>query len=368
MKVLHYGLILYQPYEITRGLREIGVDADYILWDDFGQDWLMHGWDKNLKMESIPPPFKRLKREAKLAKFIKDVATEYDIIHFHCFPTFKHTNHMLSTYHDLKFLKSIRKTIFVSFWGCDARIWNHEIQYPWSPCKRCGLYRRTYCAACSVRAISAARKYCDGIFASGDLCIGTDYIWANLAINTEEVAPVNASEIPEKYKIDRYEEDFIIYHAFGNSDSRVDVKGYGYIRDAISSLQKEGYPIKYIFADNIPNCDIKYIQCQADLVIDQLCAGWYGSNAVECMSLGKPVVAYLRPDIYDICPTRPVPIIPSNPHSIKDTIRLHYTYREDLDRIGKDSRKYVEKFHDRKVVAQNLLEYYNGEKQWKKSQ
>ena len=32
----------------------------------------------------------------------------------------------------------------------------------------------------------------------------------------------------------------------------------------------------------------------ADIVVDQLNAGWYGLFAIECMALGKPVVTFLH--------------------------------------------------------------------------
>ena len=33
---------------------------------------------------------------------------------------------------------------------------------------------------------------------------------------------------------------------------------------------------------------------EADIVVDQLNAGWYGLLAIECMALGKPVVTFLH--------------------------------------------------------------------------
>ena len=33
---------------------------------------------------------------------------------------------------------------------------------------------------------------------------------------------------------------------------------------------------------------------EADIVVDQLNAGWYGLFAIECMALGKPVVTFLH--------------------------------------------------------------------------
>ena len=38
---------------------------------------------------------------------------------------------------------------------------------------------------------------------------------------------------------------------------------------------------------------------RADIVVDQLNAGWHGVFALEAMALGKPVVSYLKPDVVD---------------------------------------------------------------------
>ena len=38
---------------------------------------------------------------------------------------------------------------------------------------------------------------------------------------------------------------------------------------------------------------MRFYQAQADIVVDQLIYGHWGSTAVECMALGKPVVCYL---------------------------------------------------------------------------
>jgi hypothetical protein len=51
---------------------------------------------------------------------------------------------------------------------------------------------------------------------------------------------------------------------------------------------------------------------KADLLVDQLLAGWYGGVAVEFMALGKPVVCYLRESDLRFLPEamrRQIPII-----------------------------------------------------------
>lgn len=360
INVLHYGLILSQPYDITRGLRDIGINADYALWDDYGENWLIKGWDENLNMDKIKHPFKLFKTKTQMAKFISKVSIKYDIIHFHSRPTMCYENHLLSTYSDTKFLKKLGKKLFVSFWGCDIRNWKNDIKYKWSPCNRCQPSRKLYCSIANYKTITAARKYCNAMFSSGDLKIEyPEMIWGNLAIDTKDISPDIKHNIPEKYVIPRDSDEILIYHAFGNSGKRPDVKGSGYIEKAMANLIQKGYNIKYMFVDNVPIQDIKYIQVQADIVIDQLCAGWYGTNAVECMALGKPVISYLRDDILKICPNENLPVINANPDTIEQTIANTIDNKSYLNNTGEISRRYTTKYHDRTEVAKEFLKYYN---------
>ena len=80
---------------------------------------------------------------------------------------------------------------------------------------------------------------------------------------------------------------------------RIEVKIKKYKRltpgaKAIEELRNEGHKIKYIFIKDKHLKDMKYYQVQADIVVEQLIYGWWGSTGVETMSLGKPVICYLR--------------------------------------------------------------------------
>lgn len=357
MNVLHYGLILSQPFDISRGLREIGIHSDCALWDDHGYGWLIKGCDINLNMTSINEKTETLKRNLILAKFMAKVVAKYDIIHFHSRPTFLYVDQILSTYNDTKWLHRIGKKIFISFWGCDIRDWTKDSKYSWSPCRTCN--NREYCHPRVEKILSASKKYCAQMFSSGDLCVEYPELkWINLAIDTVELNPTQIPTIPEKYKIEKKPDEILIYHSFGNSGERTDVKGRAYIEKAVKNLKHEGYKIKYIFIDNIPTSDIKYIQTQSDIVIDQVCAGWYGTTAVECMSLEKPVISYIRDDILRICPNENLPVINASPHSLQDTLRDLIRNKDELPEIGKKSRGYAKKYHDRTNVARELLKHY----------
>jgi glycosyltransferase involved in cell wall biosynthesis len=308
-------------------------------------------------MTSIDEKKEKLKRDMKLAKFMVYVIAKYDIIHFHSRPTFLYVDQILSTYNDTKWLKRLGKKIFISFWGCDVRDCEIDSKYSWSPCRTCTT--NPYCKQRAEKVITASKKYCSKMFSSGDLCVEYPELqWVNLAVDTSTLNPSQIPPIPDKYKIDKQEDEIVIYHSFGNSKERSDVKGIKYIDRAIKNINRDGHRIKYIFIDSVPTTDMKYIQLQADIVIDQLCAGWYGTTAVECMSLEKPVIAYMRKDILDICPNKNIPVINASPNTIEAKIRELISLKDDLKEIGESGRKYVEKYHDRQVVAKELLKYY----------
>jgi glycosyltransferase involved in cell wall biosynthesis len=101
----------------------------------------------------------------------------------------------------------------------------------------------------------------------------------------------------------------------------------------------------------------------ADLVVDQLNAGWYGMFAIEAMALGKPVVAFLHEEA-----TRrteeafglKVPIVHATKETLTEVLRELVASPEELRRIGAASRAYVERVHDLSVVGERLLDLYAG--------
>jgi glycosyltransferase involved in cell wall biosynthesis len=100
---------------------------------------------------------------------------------------------------------------------------------------------------------------------------------------------------------------------------------------------------------------------RADVVLDQLNAGWYGMLAIEAMALGKPVVTFLREE-----PTRrteeafgmDVPIVRADKDDLVATLRPLAESRAERRRIGAASRAYAERVHDIERVADRLLALY----------
>jgi glycosyltransferase involved in cell wall biosynthesis len=101
---------------------------------------------------------------------------------------------------------------------------------------------------------------------------------------------------------------------------------------------------------------------RADIVVDQLSAGWYGLFAIEAMALGKPVVTFLHEDAVartEEAFATSVPVVSATADTLVDRLRPLVESAEERRRIGAESRAYVERVHDADRVADRLLELYS---------
>jgi len=132
--------------------------------------------------------------------------------------------------------------------------------------------------------------------------------------------------------------------------------------DLAWQLKKEGHAIRFILVENMSNDKAKDIYKKADILIDQLLAGWYGGLAVELMALGKPVIAYIRKEDLKFIPTQmkdELPVINATPQTIYAILKKYITInKNDLVLIGKKSRQFVERWHDPIKIAQQLKKDY----------
>jgi glycosyltransferase involved in cell wall biosynthesis len=102
---------------------------------------------------------------------------------------------------------------------------------------------------------------------------------------------------------------------------------------------------------------------RADIVVDQLNAGWYGIFALEAMALGKPVLGYLRPEPVQQTQREmgvEVPIVPVTKDTLRDRIAELAAAPDDRRRIGALSRAYVEQVHDADKGADRLIAIYRS--------
>jgi hypothetical protein len=103
---------------------------------------------------------------------------------------------------------------------------------------------------------------------------------------------------------------------------------------------------------------------EADIVVDQLNAGWYGLLAIECLALGKPVLTFLRDEAVQRTEKAygtEIPLVRVTAESLRDRLaQLVEAGPSEWRRIGEASRAYVEQVHDVERVADSLVELYEG--------
>jgi glycosyltransferase involved in cell wall biosynthesis len=130
----------------------------------------------------------------------------------------------------------------------------------------------------------------------------------------------------------------------------------------VESLRRQGVSFDFQLVEGMSQIEARRCYERADLVVDQLLAGWYGGLAVEAMALGKPVLCYLRDEDLEWIPAgmrSELPLIGATPGSIEEVLRCWILKsREERLRKGEESRRFVERWHDPYRVASGLLEDY----------
>ena len=114
--------------------------------------------------------------------------------------------------------------------------------------------------------------------------------------------------------------------------------------------------------ERLPHGEARLRYERADIVVEQLNAGWHGVFALEAMALAKPVVTYLKDDVVrrteEAFGVR-VPIVSATKETLVERLRPLVDSPAERRRIGAESRAYVERVHDIDKVADRLLELYS---------
>ena len=113
--------------------------------------------------------------------------------------------------------------------------------------------------------------------------------------------------------------------------------------------------------EGVPHDAARERYARADIVVDQLNAGWHGVFALEAMALGKPVVTYLKPELVDRAEAGygvRLPIVPATKDTLVDALRPLVDSPSLRRELGAASRAYVEQVHDIDRVADRLVDLY----------
>lgn len=330
-----------QAWGVRLAERKIGLDSRSMVLDS-----TRFNFDADYKLNLKDYP--RLVRLWKRIKFFFWAIKNFDIFHFYFART------LLPLYVDLPILKLFGKKIFFSFQGCDARLSQFPIDYD-----RISIYHSMICDACSSEKdfwkrlrIRWFRLFSEKLFVMNpDLAyIVPDAVFLPyLQFDLEEWCPVT---LPIR-------EEVVIAHA--PSDRKI--KGTAKVIEAVESLQKKGLPIRFELIENKPFNQVKGILEKADILVDQLYIGWYGALAMEGMALGKPVLSYVRvQDVRRAGIKEDIPIVNVTSRTLEEKLTKLIKDRTLRQKIGRSSRRYVERFHNPTAIARMLESYYRGKR------
>jgi len=215
-----------------------------------------------------------------------------------------------------------------------------------------------------LRNLEYYSHYADYIIAGADW---VDYMprWDKLvaghfAIDTEEWKPCPYWTVPKS------EKPVVVLHAPNHRE----IKGTRFLIQACEELRAEGVPVELEVIERVPHSRIHELIQACDIVADQFIIGWYALFAIEGMSMEKPVMAYLRPDLLELYTlysyAGECPIVNTPPTKIKEVLKQ---LAEDPDlrlELGKKGRAYVLKYHSLEAAGKMFDQIYR--KLWGDSQ
>lgn len=369
LKILHAPTTVGgNPHSISRAEKKLGYDSHSLTLE---QNYFAYEADEvvfdNKKLLIV----NEAKRWMSVFKSLKN----YNILHYNFGQTIAPTIHYpqtnqyrkwkvflysdvycrLTEFVDLRIAKLLRKVVAVTYQGDDARQAdyckkNYPIHFVHEVSKN---YYSEKAERLKRKRIKTFDKYADLIYA-----VNPDLM--NVLPKRTKFMPY-ASVDPKLWTPVWSDENPPIPHIV-HAPSHREIKGTKYILDAFERLKKEGVPFKFSLVENMPNAEARKVYETADILIDQLLAGYYGALAIELMALGKPVICYMREEDMTHLPAgmwEDCPIIQATPDSIYRVVKNAITAgKKDLLERGQKSRAYAEKWHDPEKIAASLVNDY----------
>jgi len=252
---------------------------------------------------------------------------------------------------ELLFLKYLKKIVLIQYQGDDARQGDYCVShFAISIATQVDSNYYTKASDSLKREqIEFISRYCNKIYA-----LNPDLL--HVLPERAEFLPYSNISLSEWSPVYTQLEDRPL--RIGHAPSHRGVKGTDLIIAAVDRLQVAGYKFEFVLIEGLSNLEAKERYKSIDVVVDQLFAGWYGGFAVECMALGKPVLAYIREDDLVFIPEQmreDLPIINVSPDTIEQGLmQILEMSHEELYRLAKRCRDYVEKWHDPITIAQRI--------------
>ncbi len=252
---------------------------------------------------------------------------------------------------ELRLLRYAGKRVVVSCYGADVRVRSiTEALGYYNVCKVCN-FKGTACICDEERArknVEHVRRYAHALLSMGDMIEYVPgsrrdiFFWAiDLSGNPFIGQPAG-------------DEQIVVVHA----PNHPEYKGTKFLVDAVEALKKEGFHIDLRIVQKLSNNEALEQYKKAHIIFDQCLAGWYGFFAVEAMTLGKPVISFIRKPEEYLPQDIPCPIVNSDPDGLKDALRTLLEQPELRKKLGEQGRHYVERVHSSEAVGEKMEALY----------
>mgnify|MGYP002630276036 CR=1 FL=1 len=330
------------PLTLVKGLRNIGVDARLLQFAR-GQAHKF-GYDSDIVIQFGKEPAAVTRLDALAKSFDEG----YDLYHFWLRTMVFGPRFTGMMGLDLPFIKLRKKSIVYRFTGMDLRDRVIDLkENPFSP------FRYGY-EGITEDEDKIRRLYIDYLSCYVDQFLVQDPELQQYMPNAKIIERAIDLDIWKNVGISENGRPLIVH-----GPSNKEIKGTSFVLKACEELRDEGLIFDLKLVHGVSHAEAVSWYKKADAIIDQLHIGAYGVLAVEAMALGKPVLCYIRDDLYSKRYGE-MPIINCNPLNIKEKIRYvikDYEFRKEFSVKG---RAFVEKYHDVNVVAPRLKEIYEN--------
>ena len=379
-RVLFVGQAYYNAWYLSRALRAHGWFAEVLNWDANPATQIYYHGEDHRFTGTDPDETAR-----NLAFYLASIYL-YDVFHFSnahglCFgtPFEQAIAARFDRHREIFLLKDLGKKIVYSNNGCLDGVSQTSFA-AWGEVPVCSICRwRNEPTVCSDARNLEWGRFRNAV-ADFQCLVGGNRADFNVAPTVHEVPEFYCLdtqfwrpdlEIPEQFTLPPLPPGGVrFYHGVGHRASRTDdegvtIKSTHVYRPVIERLRQRGYVIEMVEPTDVPNRDVRFYQAQADVFLDMLTYGFVGATAREAMMLGKPVVAYLRPEWMDSMRREipeyadELPIVDATPDTIESVLIDLIEHPEKRREIGRRSRAFAVKWHSSETAGRRFDEIYS---------
>ncbi len=137
-----------------------------------------------------------------------------------------------------------------------------------------------------------------------------------------------------------------------HAPSRRWTKGTDRVLPYFERMHEAGH-IEFVLLEKMTPSEVHAAVMEADVIVDQFSIGSYGTFACEGMAAGKPVLAYLSPDLPEAIGAKP-PIVSCTADSVAEAMESLLDDRDSARLIGAESVRFAQRYHNGEMTVRKL--------------